>query len=68
MGDDQAFRTLQSFVGRDLVDMRKPGLYRNRSGKDFFLAVADSWMKFRTGVSSTDTMAKLESLKTPLTD
>lgn len=66
MSDDRAFTMLQSFVGRDLVDRRKPGLYRSRSGGDVFLATANAWMKLRLGRSWQDTFAELEAMKTPL--
>lgn len=66
MSDDRAFELLQRFVGRDLVDRRKPGLYRSRAKRDFFLSVADLFMKAKTGLSTGDTLARLEALKSPL--
>lgn len=66
MTGDAAFSLLERFVGRKLDDRRKPGLYRNRRGRDLFLWCADTWMKLRTGVSIRGTMARLDRLKTPL--
>lgn len=68
MGDERAFSLLQDFVGRPLNDRRKPGLYRNRAKRSFFLGLADGWMKMNTGVSVAGTMARLDELSTPLGD
>ncbi len=66
MTDDRAFEKLQEFVGRDLEDRRRSGLYRSKAGGDVFLHLANQWMGRRDGVTWQKTMARLDELKTPL--
>lgn len=63
---EKAFDVLQAFTGRDLLDKRRPGLYRSRARMDFFLWVADVRMKVTRGVSIKSTTARLNAMKTPL--
>lgn len=63
MDGDEEWKRLQNFVGRDLEDMRKPGLFRSRARKDIFLRFADWLLTRRTGQSTADTMAQLEAYR-----
>jgi hypothetical protein len=64
MKGDEELNRLEKFVGRDLVDMRKPGLFRSKAKRDIFLRFADWLLAIRTGQSTKDTMALLDAART----
>lgn len=63
MTSDDEFNTLNQFVGGGLVDVRNPGLFRNKSGMDVFLKGADMLMKNKYGYSVDDTMQRMEEYR-----
>lgn len=68
MTADVEFRRLQEFVQRDLVDVRRPDLYRSRSRRDIFLRFSDALLKLRTGFSTEDALAELRDLRSDQLD
>jgi hypothetical protein len=64
MKGDAELNRLEKFVGRNLVDMRKPGLFRSKAQRDIFLRFADWLLAIRTGQSTKDTMALLDAART----
>ena len=61
MGGEGELGRLQEFVGRELVDRRKPGLYRSRFRGDFFLRAAEWRIKRAGGPSSAEVLAALDA-------
>lgn len=60
MTSDGAYNRLVEFTDGKVEDLRKPGLFRNKSGMDIFLRSADWLMKKKYGYSVADTMARFE--------
>jgi hypothetical protein len=61
MSGDKDFIRLQEFVGQDLVDRRNLGLYRSKSGGDFFLKAADWWLEKKAGLSCRKAIESLDA-------
>ena len=59
MTSDAEFDRLRRFVGRDLDDQRRPGLYRSKHPTDVFIRYADRRLRGREGRGSGDVMAEL---------
>ena len=65
MGGSGELARLQEFVGRELADRRKPGLYRSRSRGDFFLRAAEWRIRRASGSSSAEVLAALDARRSP---
>jgi len=63
MSGDGEFARLEAFVGRKLIDRRKPGLYRSKGRGDVFLRVAEWWLQLTRGLSTSRTMEELDALR-----
>ena len=63
MTDDAEFERLRTFVGHDLVDSRKPELYRSTSQPDFYLRLARWVLEKRTGLRASETLVELQDLR-----
>lgn len=59
MTDDAEFARLQTFVGRDLDDRRRPDLYRHRGEPDRYLRRAAERLRRRTGRGLEERLAEL---------
>jgi hypothetical protein len=59
MTEDREFQRLQTFVGHDLNDLRKPEMYRSRSEPDLLMKTTGWWLKKQTGLTTDGIFSKL---------
>lgn len=60
MCGEQSFARLKAFMGRDLVDRRRPDLYRTRRGGAFVFRAVDRLMKTIRGRDTGNVLAMLD--------
>ena len=62
MTSDEEFRRLERFVGRPLVDQRRPELFRHRSGFSPYMKLAEARLRGTYGTIE-ETMRRLHALR-----